>query len=253
MKPMISAIQDFLGPMARPLTLILIPAAAALVGGVLVEFIPISKRFLSFVFHFSSGVLMGIIGVELIPEFLKADTQWIILLMFVIGGGFFLFVDWATEFVNETIGGQDKGKSPYVVFLGLAVDLVTDGVLIASGSTIQSLGFPLAIATAIVALPEGFTAIASLKRKGIQRGRRILLEIAQPLLMIAGVPLGFLITHGRPPVFAYSAMAFTAGFLAVLLVEEIVPRSHRGKEARLAAALFVLGFIVVAAASDYLG
>ncbi len=239
--------------MAQPLMLILIPAAAALLGGALVEFIPISKRFLSFVFHFSSGVLLGIIGIELIPEFLKADAQWIILVMFALGGGFYLIVDWATEFVNETIGDEDKGKSPWVVFLGLAVDLVTDGVLIASGSTIQNLGFPLAIASAIVAFPEGFTAIASLKRKGIQRGTRILLEIAQPLLMIAGVPLGFLIVHGRPPVFAYSAMAFTAGFLAVLLVEEIIPRSHRGKDARLAAGLFVLGFILVAAASDYIG
>ncbi len=250
---MISSIQDFLGPMARPLMLILIPAAAALIGGVLVEFVPISKRFLSFVFHFSSGVLMGIIGIELIPEFLKAKTQWIILLFFVIGGIFYIFVDWLTEFVNETLGEGDSGKSPWVVFLGLAVDLLTDGVLISSGSTIQNLGFPLAIASAIVAFPEGFTAIASLKRKGIQRGMRILLEISQPVLMILGVPLGFFIVHGRPPVFAYSAMSFTAGFLAVLLVEEIIPRSHRGKDARLAAGLFVLGFIMVAAASDYIG
>ncbi len=250
---MISAISDFLGPMARPLTLILIPATAALIGGVLVEFLPISKRFLSLVLHFSSGVIMGIIGIELVPEFLKAQTQWIILLFFIVGGAFFLFVDWLTEFVNETLGDEFTGKSPWVVFLGLAVDLITDGILISSGSTIKNLGFPLAVASAIVAFPEGFTAIASLKRKNVKRSQRIMLEIAQPLLMIAGVPLGFFIVHGRPQIFAYSAMAFTAGFLAVLLVEEIVPRSHRGSDARLAAGLFVLGFIVVAAASDYIG
>ncbi len=250
---MISTISNFLGPMARPLFLILIPAVATLAGGVLVEFIPISKRFLSFVFHFSSGVLMGIIGIELVPQFLKAQTQWIILLFFVLGGGFFLFVDWLTEFVNETLGDDDSGKSPWVVFLGMAVDLLSDGILIASGSTIQNLGLPLAIASAIADFPEGFTAIASLKRKNVKRGTRILLEIAQPLLMIAGVPLGFLIVHGRPPVFAYSTIAFTAGFLSVLLVEELIPRSHRRNEARLAAGLFVLGFIIVAAASDYIG
>lgn len=52
----------------------------------------------------------------------------------------------------------------------------------------------------------------------------------------------------------YSLLAFTAGVLTTVVVEEIVPESHKeGPESRLATAFFIGGFALFALLAEYLG
>ena len=239
--------------MSKALTLILLPALFTVIGGALVVFVNISKRLLIFIYHFSAGLVLGIVGIELVPEFIKHDLEWLIILIFVVGGAFFILVDWLTDYVRETLGVSGDKKSPWAIFAGLTVDLLSDGMLIASGSTIGNLGFPLAVATAVVAFPEAFTSNAAFKRRGWRGWKLVALSFVQGILMILGVPIGYFIVHGRPQIYTYSVLSFTAGFLSVLLAEEVLPRAHQGSEARLGAFLFLLGFAAVAMVSSYIG
>ncbi len=243
----------FLQPMAPMLSLVLIPALATVVGGLLVLVFNISSKLMMYLFHFSSGLLMGIIGIELVPEFIKHNLEWLIILIFVIGGAFFVLVDWLTDLVQEKLLETPKKKSPWTIFLGLSVDLLSDGMLIASGSTLGNLGLPLAIATAIVALPEAFTSNAAFKKRNFGTWKLTGLAFAQAIIQILGVPIGYLIVHGRPQIFTFGVISFTAGYLAVLLAEEMLPRAHESKEIRLGAFLFLIGFAAVASVSAYIG
>ena len=162
-------------------------------------------------------------------------------------------VNWLTDLVGEKEGSKPQKKSPWVIFIGMSFDLLSDGMLIAAGSNLGGLGFPLAIATAIVALPEAFTSTAVFKRQNFGTWGVVGLAFAQAAIQIIGVPVGFLIVHGHAQIFTYGLLSFTAGFLSTLLVEEMIPRAHAGKEARLGALLFLLGFAMVAMVSQYIG
>jgi zinc transporter, ZIP family len=253
----LSAIENiwpgFLQPMALPLTLILFPALAAVVGGILVEWISISKQFLSNIYHFSGGLVLGIVGIQLMPEVIQHHQEWLIILFFLLGGSMFLLVDWLTDFIPETLGISLKKNTPWPLFFGLAIDLVTDGMLIASGSNVQALGFSLAFASAIVSLPEAFAANASFKRRGFSNRKLTGMAVVQGLLMIVGVPLGYWIVHGHPKFYTYLVISFTAGFLATLLAEEVLPRAHTEKDARFSAFLFLFGFALIAYVAAYIG
>ena len=48
-----------------------------------------------------------------------------------------------------------------------------------------------------------------------------------------------------------ATLAFTAGMLTTLVVEEIVPESHEGKEARLAALYLIGGFVLLMTFASY--
>ena len=74
----------FLQPMARPLTLILLPALAAVVGGILVDFINISQELLVMIYHFSGGMILAIVGIQLMPEVIHHPQEWLIILFFIM-------------------------------------------------------------------------------------------------------------------------------------------------------------------------
>ena len=244
----------FLQPMSGALSLILLPAAATVIGGLLVLLFNVSQKLMTNIFHFAAGLLLGIVGIELIPEFIKHPQEWLIILIFVIGGAAFLLVDWLTDLVSEKLDlGSKKGKSPWIIFMGMSIDLLSDGMLIASGASLGNLGFPLAIATAVVALPEAFTSAAVFKKRGFGTWKLVGIAFAQAFFQILGVPIGYLIVHGHPEIFTYGLLSFTAGFLSVMLTEEMLPRAHEGKDARLGAFLFLIGFAVVALVSAYIG
>lgn len=50
----------------------------------------------------------------------------------------------------------------------------------------------------------------------------------------------------------YSILAFTAGVLLTVTVEEIIPESHKHGEARLAALVLISAFALFALISSYL-
>ena len=56
-----------------------------------------------------------------------------------------------------------------------------------------------------------------------------------------------------PDVVKFALLAFTAGVLLTVVIEEIMPEAHRTREPRLATAAFVGGFALFALLSSYLG
>jgi len=61
-----------------------------------------------------------------------------------------------------------------------------------------------------------------------------------------------LLVKGQPIIVEYAILAFTAGVLLTVTAEEIIPESHKGGEARLAALVLIGGFALFALISSYL-
>ena len=60
------------------LLLALLPAGGNFLGGVLAEFLPISRDRLSLALHAAAGVVLAIVGVEIMPQALNANPAWVV-------------------------------------------------------------------------------------------------------------------------------------------------------------------------------
>jgi len=232
-----------------------LPALGNFAGGVLAEFIVASDRALSLALHAATGVVVAVISLELIPESLRVDAPLMTVFSFVAGGLFFIAVDQVTQLVKTRFGsGEDVDVGAWMIFLGVAVDLFTDGVMIGTGSTIATgLGLLLALGQVPADVPEGLATIIAFKRQGIPRRRRFQIAAAFAIPVFLGATIGYWLMRGQSELVKMALLTFTAGILTTLVVEEIIPEAHQDGEARFATLLFLGGFALFGLLSAFLG
>lgn len=233
-----------------------LPAIGYVIGGLLAETVDITQRTLSLSLHAAAGVVLSMVAVELLPEALKADPTfaWVIIIAFMLGGAFFVAMDRALKFARERISGQNTASRPLAIFFGVAIELMNDGIMVGAGSTISTaLGLILALGQIPANIPEAFATIATFKGHGISYNYRVLLSCMFIVPILLGTTLGYFAVRGQPVLVKQLILAFTAGVLTTLVVEEIVPEAHRDSEAQIAALVFVLGFTLFTLISTYIG
>lgn len=235
----------------------LIPALAALAGGLLAEATHVSEQKLSYALHAAAGSIIAAVGVELMPRTLDAAAPWVIVAAFVLGGASFELLDWALGLLQELAAAEGESTShraehPWILLVGVAVDLFTDGLMIGAGAALApALSVVLALAAAPAQVPSGFVTIASLKRHGVPRGKRLIASGLFAVVLSLGTPAGYWIARDQSNTIQLSVLAFTAGALTVLVVEEMAPRAHRTAEARACSLLFLGAFAVFALVALY--
>lgn len=235
--------------------LALLPAGGNFLGGLLAEFLRVSQRSLSFALHTAAGILFAVIGIELMPQALEGATPWVMLLLFMLGGVFAIGMDSAIDLVQiraaSRVGG-DVDAGPWGIYFGVAVDLFSDGVIIGTGSIIDpALGVLLAVGQVPADIPEGFATIATFKNKGVGRARRLLLAASFTLPILIGTTVGYWAVRGQPDVVKFGLLAFTAGILLTVAVEEIVMEAHTEEDSRWASLFLVGGFALFALLTSY--
>ena len=250
---------------ALVLALLALPAVGNWAGGALAEVVPVSGRTLSLALHAAAGIVLGVVGLELVPEALEATPAWVPILAFVGGGLFFLGVDAVIERIGATAGspgapgdqgddGEEAGGNPLVIYAGTSLDLFSDGVMIGTGAVINpALGLLLALGQTPADVPEGFATIATLREAGFARARRVLFTAGLALPLLVGGTIGYFALRDAPDLVRLSVLALTGGALTAVVIEEIVPEAHRGGDSRLATMFLVGGFALFAAISVYVG
>jgi ZIP family zinc transporter len=127
---------------------------------------------------------------------------------------------------------------------GLAVGVLFGGV--AAGIDGASIGgaVALAIGIGLQNFPEGFAVSMPLRRQGLSRAKSFwygqLSAVVEP---IAGV-IGAYAVMTFTPILPY-ALAFAAGAMIFVVVEEVIPETQQDKYTDIATMGFILGFIVM--------
>ena len=132
-----------------------------LFGGIIGAYLNItSKKFLSFILEFASGIMTAIICFNLIPESLK-----IINISLTVSGiliGIFTMI-YCSKIVDKRLLNDKKTnnnlfKSGIVIAIGIAIHNLPEGLAIGAGfESSESLGYTLALAIAIHDIPEGIS------------------------------------------------------------------------------------------------
>lgn len=130
---------------------------------------------------------------------------------------------------------------------GLAV-----GVLFGAASTLGGVeqtelivaAISLAIGIGIQNFPEGFAVAMPLRRQGVSRFRSFWFGQLSAIVEPVAAVLGALAVSFFTPILPY-ALAFAAGAMIFVVIEEVIPESQRDKYTDLATLGFVGGFIVM--------
>lgn len=242
-----------MGQFVVVLLLALIPAAANVAGGALAELRPVSNRVLGFALHAAAGIVIAVVGVEVVPTALDVPQAWLVIVAFAAGAGLFLALDALTHYLQARTAGREGSGRSWAIYGGVALDLFSDGVLIGTGSVVNpALGVLLAVGQAPADFPEGFAASATLRRAGVPRSRRLLAGVGFAVPILVGAAVGYLALRDAPDTLAAAVLAFTGGALLAVVIEEIVPQAHDANESRWDAVFLLVGFAVFTAVSHYL-
>jgi len=127
---------------------------------------------------------------------------------------------------------------------GLAIG-VAFGALANGGDAITLAGaVALALGIGIQNFPEGFAVAAPLRREGMSNGKCIwygqLSAVVEPIAAVIGAAAVMVMQ----PMLPY-ALAFAAGAMIFVVVEEVVPESQRAGHTDIATAAAMLGFLVM--------
>ena len=175
---------------------------------------------------------------------------------FLVGMGFLLALDMITPHMHmnsQHEGPQSRLKRTTKLILavtlhnipeGMAVGVVYAGFLTGDAGISAAGALALAIGIAIQNFPEGAIVSMPLLAEGMPKGKTfwmgVLSGAVEPAAALATLLAAGLVT----PVMPYF-LAFAAGAMMYVVVEELIPEMSEGKHSNTGTVAFALGFVVM--------
>ncbi|MEQ9637837.1 MAG: ZIP family metal transporter [Devosia marina] len=232
--------------------LALLPGLGNLAGGLVAEFSKTSPRLLNAALHAASGIVIGVVAIELMPEALDNIPGLWIAAGFALGGLSYVGLE---AVIDRAAPAGGRSSSMWMIYVAVAVDLSGDGLMIGSGSAVAtSLAIVLAAGQMMADFPEGYSVIANMRAKQIPRRQRLAAAFSFPLYCLIVAVLAWFGMRGAPDDVKYVALSFVAGLLVLAAVEDMLKEAHEAKtDTRKSSLAFVGGFALFAIVSAGLG
>ncbi len=127
---------------------------------------------------------------------------------------------------------------------GLAVGVAFGGIISGVPSASIAAAMALTIGIAIQNFPEGLAVAVPLRAEGMSRAKSFwygqLSAVVEPVAAVIGAAAVVMMA----PILPY-ALSFAAGAMVYVVVEELIPESHREGNVDLATLSLLLGFVVM--------
>jgi len=196
---------------------------------------------------FSTGIMLLISLLELVPESIGIMGMPPTLMSFALGA---VLVWTAHLIVPHTHLVAEKGvvdrmlvKTAYLVAFGLILHDVPEGFAMANAYIASpELGVLVAIAIALHNVPEEFAMAVPavvIRSRGFLYGAAVLSALAEPLGAIIG-----LVAVGIAPALNAHFMAFAAGAMSFVSLHELLPMARRYRNMRMFAVGIILSVLV---------
>lgn len=188
-----------------------------------------STKLLSTLLGFAGGVMLAISNLELLPEAIENGGTVLALVGFVAGALMMHLLDHLIPHIHFTNGcekNREMLKVGYLIFLGIAVHNVAEGLAIGAGMLAHpSLGLAIAIAIGIHNIPEGMATAVPLCLGGMKGPKVLLLTAVAGLMTVVGALLGGLAFQSNSG-FVAAALGFAAGAMFYIVGDELIPHAR---------------------------
>jgi ZIP family zinc transporter len=237
----------------------------ALGAGLVLFFKTINRKILDGMLGFAAGVMIAASYWSLLaPAIAMAEESggipWIPATSgFLLGGAFLWGVDKVLPHLHigfpleEAEGIKTSWHRSLLLILAITLHNIPEGLAVGVAFGAVAAGIPAASLGAAVALavgigiqnfPEGASVSVPLRREGMSRLKSLwygqLSGIVEPISGVIGAAAVLLMR----PILPY-ALAFAAGAMIFVVVEELIPESQLAKNTDLATAGAMLGFAVM--------
>ena len=202
------------------------------------------------------------LGLTSLPSFLPPAIG------FFFGAFFIYFLDKKIPHlhlfkkIEEAEGPKTELKKTELLVLAIAIHNIPEGLAIGVAFGAIALGLDigltlggaiaLAIGMGLQNAPEGFAVSMPMRRAGFSRFKSWqwgqLSAIVEPIFAVIGAAIVIAIY----PILPY-ALAFAAGAMIFIVVEEVIPESQSGGNTDIATMGLILGFVVMMALDVALG
>lgn len=180
------------------------------------------------------------------------QIPWLIVSLGFLSGGILLFITdkVCSKFLSKNEGNTNK-KRIFMLLFSITMHNIPEGLVVglAFGSLVygdMTLGAAcmLALGIAIQNFPEGSALSIPMRREGMSRRKAFFLgQISGAVEPIAGV-LGAVLVLKVQSILPF-ALAFAAGAMIYVVVEEIIPESQTNKRKDLMALFTLIGFLIM--------
>jgi ZIP family zinc transporter len=237
----------------------------ALGAGVVFFFRDVSRRALDAALGFTAGVMIAASFWSLLnPAIALAEemgmVKWVPPLIGFLAGAFSMrLVDYLLPHVHlfgavaDAEGVKTTWRRTTLLVLAITLHNIPEGLAIgvafgAVGAGYESATFAAAVALAIgIGLqncPEGTAVAVPLRREGLSRVKAWWYGQLSAVVEPAAAVLGAVAVTAMRPVLPY-ALAFAAGAMIFVVVEEVIPESQQGGHGDLATIGTMVGFAVM--------
>ncbi len=243
---------------------IFIPFAGTSLGAAMVFILKknISENIQKILTGFAAGVMVAASFWSLLQpalessEAMGAFSSVPAALGFLIGVGFLLLLDEVTphmHFDKQEEGPKSGLKRTTKLILavtlhnipeGMAVGVVYAGFLSGSAGISSAGALTLALGIAIQNFPEGAIVSMPLRAEGMDKGRTFLFGVLSGAVEPAAALITILAAGTVVPVMPY-LLAFAAGAMMYVVVEELIPEMSEGTHSNLGTIAFSLGFVLM--------
>lgn len=240
-----------------------IPLLGTTLGSGMVFFLKkdINPKLQKLLLGFASGVMLAASIWSLLQPAIESYEEGDFLsylipsLGFLAGIAFLLILDYAVPHthINNEDEGPTKSKLNNSMKLLLAVTIhnipegLAFGVVIAGaikGTINESAMLALAIGIAIQNFPEGIIVSGPLKEEGMPKWKAFLLGalsgVVEPIASLIAIACTIFIEVILP-----YTLAFAAGVMIYVVVEELIPEANEGKHSNLATIGLAIGFVLM--------
>jgi ZIP family zinc transporter len=235
---------------ATTLAGLVLPGLATTVGGLGVLAFPRpGARLVAGLLGFTGGIMLAASVFSLLVPALDLGSLWEILLGFALGAAVIAALDALVphvhaQFIARRAGAE--GSRALLLLSALTIHNVPEGLAVgvafAAGGT--DLGLPVAIAIGVQNVPEGFAAAAPLLDAGASRATAVGVAAATGLVEPPAALVGYGAAELSSTILPL-ALAFAAGAMVYVVVDELVPESHSRGHERVATFGLIVGFAVM--------
>ena len=244
---------------------ILAPLVGTIIGSALVFFTKnkLNPKVEKMLLGFASGVMIAAsVWSLIIPSIEMSENMGKFSIVpasvgFILGMVFLLILDsflpHLHRYTTEPEGAHSNLKKKTMMFLavlihnipeGMAIGIVISGYLFGNIEMSLMSAMALSIGITIQNIPEGAIVAFDIKHKGESNLKSfiygVISGVVEPLGALLIILFGSLFTSTVP-----YFMAFAAGAMIYVVVEELIPESQNGKHSNIATVGVMLGFVLM--------
>lgn len=184
----------------------------------------------------SAGLLLGLVGFDLLPEIFKMNQNDLVGVKTVSVALILGFL--SLHFIEQFVGSHEPADSDYghehthaveiagtFGALAMAVHIFLDGIALALAFKVSNaLGFAVFIAMVVHAFSDGLNTVALLIKTGQWQNRGKYLLVVDAIARIGGAALGSSLTISDNNLAIY--LAVFSGIVIYLATSHILPEAH---------------------------